>query len=219
MSRTGVRRNYFIRAGRLVMLEPVGKSVAMDSVSGKFEGIREQSTRRRKGNTHWLVLELDKDEYGPTKGIYFNAEDFAQASGIVSIARAGVTLKVGDEISIRVRKDGHALLEVNGISVQPDPEKDLALYRRQAGEFVDLLDGIRGGHLEKDVFDHVESEYFFKVRDLVREHIAFVDEEHLRDLVLSVFLPAMEPGSSFEDIYPAMKRLFTDAEGAEGVIK
>ncbi len=67
-----------------------------------------------------------------------------------------------------------------------------------------------GEHKEVDFWNQAESDYFTKVRDLVKEHIYWLEEDDIRALVLSKFLPELKPDCSFEEIYPLLRHKFSD---------
>ena len=188
---------------------PGNEIVRLKSVSGCFEVIREQVRRKQQHSTHWLVLELDADEYGPLTGIYFDARDFKAASVFEAMGRQGVVLKQGDDIRVSVGKGGYPELTVNGSPVTIVKDLDKAAYDSQEGSFCELLDLIRGTHRERDFFDKVEMGYLLQVQELLAERIRYADIEELRDVVHSVYLPEMERNSSFEDIHRELEKAFT----------
>jgi len=201
------RRNIFFRSGALSECLPRHASGRVRSVSGRFAVVREFMTRKRKGSTHWLVLELDADEYGPLTGIYFDARDFKAASVFVAMYRQGIVLKEGDDILVSAGKGGYPELSVNGTAVKVVPKLDWQTYESQEGTFVSLLDSIRGAHLEAEFRDEVELYCRQQVRDWVSGRIYLIDDEMLRRIVLQLCPPDVERDSSFEDIYLALKRM------------
>lgn len=200
------RRNIFFRAGVMCEQLPGNVTARVESVSGRFEDLLEQVRRKLRRSTHWLVLELDADEYGPLTGVYFDARDFKAASIFEAMCREGVVLKQGDDIRVSAGKGGYPELSVNGspVTVVPDPDNE-AYYSRE-GSFGALLDSIRGAHREIDFIDEAETEYLHQVRELLSERIRYADGEELRDLVHSAYLPDMERDSSFEDILHALEK-------------
>ena len=209
MPRLQERKNYFVRKGRIVEARD---TVGLRSVSGKFESVYEKKVRKEKGDTHWIVFELDPDEYAPTKGVYFDARDFRAMSGIIALAREGVTLKKGDDIVVRIGNDGLSKVSVNGVVYQKNKVRDEELFREQHCEYVALLDGIRGEHADVDFKDEVESYFYVKVCRLFAEHVFLLENYQLRRFVLEAFLPDMPSDSSFEDIYPALERKFPSSQ-------
>jgi len=212
MSRTGERSNYFIRKGAIIMATPGKEDKVVSSVSGIFVGIAEKVTRKVGWSTHWIAIELDNDNMGPTKGVYLDAENYNAVSGVVALYRLGRVLKEGDILSFKVGKNSTVRIELNGIPVIPE-EGDERIFRDQDNSFEAMLDAIRGEHKDRDFWNQAESDYFIKVRDLVKEHIYWLEEDDIKSLVLSKFLPDipdLKPDCSFEEIYPLLRHKFSD---------
>lgn len=208
MSRTGERSNYFIRKGAIVMVSPGKEDKIVSSVSGSFAGIEEMVTRKLKGrSTHWIVVELDNDNFGPTKGVYLDAENYNAVSGVAALFRLGRVLQAGDILSFKVGKNNTVRIDVDGMPVIPE-EGDMKIFREQDNSFEAMLDAIRGEHKEVDFRDQVENDCFYKVLDLVREHIYCFDKEDIKPIVLSKFLPDLKPDCSFEEIYSLLLSKF-----------
>lgn len=210
MPRTGERSNYFIRRGAIVMVSPGKEDKIVSSVSGNFVGIDEMVTRKLKGrSTHWIVVEMDKDNLGPTKGVYLDAENYNAVSGVVALFRLGRGLQERDVLTFKVGRNNSVKIDLNGMPVIPD-EGGMKVFREQDNSFEAMLDAVRGEHKEVDFRDQVEDDCFYKVLELVREHIYCFDKEDIRPLVLSKFLPDLKPDCSFEEIYPLLRHKFSD---------
>ncbi len=212
MPRTGERSNFFIRKGTIIMATPGKEERVVSSVSGSFVGIAEKVTRKAVRSTHWIVVELDNDNMGPTKGVYLNAESFNAVSGVVALFRLGVVLKEGDNLSFKVYGNNAVRIELNGNPILPE-KGDKSIFEEQNNSFEKMLDAIRGEHKEVDFWNQAESDYFMKVRDLVKEHIYWLEEDDIKSLVLSKFLPDipdLKPDCSFEEIYPLLRHKFSD---------
>lgn len=192
------------------MLTPGEKEQIVSSVSGNFVDIIEMVTKKsNRRSTHWIDIELDRDNCGPTKGVYLDARSYDAISSIIALYRMGRILKEGESITIKVYRHDRVCLELDGIPVLPEDD-DKRIFNEQAGSFEVMLDAIRGKHKDVDIRNHVEIDCFIKVCELVKEHISWLEEDDLKSIVLSKFLPELKPDCTFEEIYPILRRKLAD---------
>lgn len=206
MSRTGTRSNYFFRNGTITMATPGKKDQVVDSVSGRFVDIVEKVTRKVGGwSTHWIDIELDKDEYGPTKGIYLNAYDYASISGVVALYRLGRVLKEDDELTFHYDIHGRIRIDINRWPILTE-DGDEKIFHEQKGSFVSMLNAVRGKQKDLVLWDEEETDSYIKVIKFVQEFIWVLEKEDIRSIVLSYFLPefGLAPDCSFNEMYPLL---------------
>ena len=123
-----------------------------------------------------------------------------------------MVLKEGDNLSFKVYGNNAVRIELNRNPILPE-KGDKSIFEEQNNSFEKMLDAIRGEHKEVDFWNQAESDYFMKVRDLVKEHIYWLEEDDIKSLVLSKFLPDipdLKPDFSFEEIYPLLRHKFSD---------
>lgn len=211
MPRIGERSNYFIRGRDIIMLAPGHKEriVPSASVSGCFVGIREMVVKKLTRTNHWIVIELDNDNMGPTKGVYLDAENYNAVCGVVALFRSGRVLKEGDEIAIQSGENNIVRISINGTPVLPN-EGDMNIFLQQNNSFESMLDAIRGEHRAMFLNNEAESECYINVVNLIKDNLWLMEKETIKSIVVSHFLPELKPDSTFEEIFPLLKRKFND---------
>ena len=191
------------------MVTSGAENKTVPSVSGRFVDIVEIITKKVKYSTHWIDIELDNDNMGPTKGIYLDADSYNAVSSIIALYRLGGSLKEGDMVKVSIDHHNCVQIELNGDPLIPVPA-DKDIYTKQSGSFEKLLDALRGKHEDVDYRDQAESDYFIKVRNLIVEHFYYLGEEDIKNLVRSRFLPELRPDCSFEEIYLLLQHRLND---------